>query len=1131
MFRPALVTVFTALVAFAQAPERSASISDLVRVNPGAALRQLASEEPEVFQGTLSSVTLADSASGRLETLATLQIGDVSYPVITEEPMQPGCSVAASVRGYRIGDQILAASIQSSGPLSSPACTSIGVQKTLVILVNTPSVTMAPTIDSTYVQNFMMGATPPTVNGYFQEVSGGRTSVSSDTVGPFTLSAEPGCVTTDALVRNALNLADPSTDLTLYSRILVIAPRGVSGTPTLCATRVYSNGCRPLVTAASGTITASWAYAASELLSTAPVGDGIGVSLGAKALGNGMGIGWSYTRDYGTAALGAFGPGGTDKLEGDQSVMGDFHTYGASPGVYPLGHVSSRQKFNFGWYFVGTEIENVQSNLTRTILPAASPTSGLKALRIRRGTGYNEWLWVEYRRFLGSYESTVQNWAPTLESGVLIYHERPGDDPNSSFLLNFKPVAAPNNFATAMLLPGAVWNDPSSNLSLQVAASGSNMQVTTTYRPTGGCAYTPVPSTIGVSSAAGTTGFNVTTGTYCEWLVSTGSPFVSITSPTFNTGPGAVALSYLANGTGVARSASIDIAGLATATLNQSNTGAAGNLQISGRVTLSGNPLAGVNLSLSGSAVQTATTNGSGNYVLGGLASGTYTVTPKLAGYGFTPPSVTFNGMGASQVSNFTAAVLPALLSVDRARLNFAGTNTTWFTPSQKVVVSFGGGSAAWTASVNQAWLTVTPASGTGATRVTVSINPALLPPSGTAVGAVTFSAPTATPTAASTAVYLTRVVAPTAPNGAFDTPVNNATNLAGSFAVTGWAIDDIYVSQVRIYRDKIGNEPVQPNGLIYIGDAVFVANARSDIEGQNSTLPYNYRGGWGYLMLSNAIPNASGPQGNGTIKLWAIATDIEGKNTTLGSKVITLNNAASKLPFGAIDAPGQGASAVGVVSNSGWVMTPQPNIMVASPVNITVYVDGAAVGKVSYGQARPDVAGLFPSYRNSSGPGANFSLDTALLSNAMHSIFWIAYDDAGNGDGIGSRFFFVENGLSAGIANPAPPAASGLEPVTETRAARPRPQRMAVPQVRTAQELDRLVIDLPEGEWTGAHVINGGLQPLPVGSTLDNTNGAFYWHLGPGFLGTHELLFTSADGAVYGVTVNIEPKSFGEKQ
>ena len=141
--------------------------------------------------------------------------------------------------------------------------------------------------------------------------------------------------------------------------------------------------------------------------------------------------------------------------------------------------------------------------------------------------------------------------------------------------------------------------------------------------------------------------------------------------------------------------------------------------------------------------------------------------------------------------------------------------------------------------------------------------------------------------------------------------------------------------------------------------------------------------------------------------------------------------------------------------------------------------------------------------------------------------------DDVNNQDGIGSRFFFVENGVSGSIINlPPPVAAEAPETTPETtmeRSARPRPQRGAVPQVMTAQELERLVIALPEGHWTGAHVINGGLQPLPVGSTLDNASGAFYWQPGPGFLGRHELLFTSADGAVHGITVNIEPKSFDQ--
>ncbi len=272
---------------------------------------------------------------------------------------------------------------------------------------------------------------------------------------------------------------------------------------------------------------------------------------------------------------------------------------------------------------------------------------------------------------------------------------------------------------------------------------------------------------------------------------------------------------------------------------------------------------------------------------------------------------------------------------------------------------------------------------------------------------------------------------------------------------------------------------------------------------------------------------------GNGTIKLWAIATDIEGNTTNLGSKVITLNNAAATKPFGALDTPGQGGTAVGNNYRSdGWVMTPQPNIISAVPTNVMVYVDSVPIGRATYNQVRPDVAGLFPGYRNSAAPGAFINFDTTQYANGQHTIFWVVADDAGNSDGIGSRYFSIENGVAGGVAgSPGPPVAMELLDGATDRAARPRLKRGAVPQVMTVQEMARLVIPLPEGQWTGSQVINGDLRPLPVGSTLDNASGAFHWFLGVGFLGPQELLFTSSDGAVHGVTVNIQPKTYGEDQ
>ncbi len=61
---------------------------------------------------------------------------------------------------------------------------------------------------------------------------------------------------------------------------------------------------------------------------------------------------------------------------------------------------------------------------------------------------------------------------------------------------------------------------------------------------------------------------------------------------------------------------------------------------ISGAVTSNGVALPGVTVSLTGAASMSTTTDGSGNYQFTRLSSGNYTVTPSIAGYGFTPTNL-----------------------------------------------------------------------------------------------------------------------------------------------------------------------------------------------------------------------------------------------------------------------------------------------------------------------------------------------------------------------------------------------------------------------------------------------------------------------------------------------------------
>ena len=140
-------------------------------------------------------------------------------------------------------------------------------------------------------------------------------------------------------------------------------------------------------------------------------------------------------------------------------------------------------------------------------------------------------------------------------------------------------------------------------------------------------------------------------------------------------------------------------------------------------------------------------------------------------------------------------------------------------------------------------------------------------------------------------------------------------------------------------------------------------------------------------------------------------ADDTSGHTVTLGSKTITCDNANAVKPFGAIDTPTQG----GIASGSafvvwGWALTPLPRNIPTDGSTINVYVDGIDLGHPTYNIYRSDIAGLFPSYDNSNGAAGYFILDTTAYENGVHTLQWVVTDSGGNTDGIGSRYFVIQN-------------------------------------------------------------------------------------------------------------------------
>jgi hypothetical protein len=253
-----------------------------------------------------------------------------------------------------------------------------------------------------------------------------------------------------------------------------------------------------------------------------------------------------------------------------------------------------------------------------------------------------------------------------------------------------------------------------------------------------------------------------------------------------------------------------------------------------------------------------------------------------------------------------------------------------------------------------------------------------------------------------------TRIAAPVVANvpiGMIDTPSPSAT-VAGEVAFTGWAVDDSGIAEVRIYRSAIAGEPADPSGLVFLGTAAMIDGARPDIVAAFPQYPGVSSAGWGFMILSNMLPNS----GNGTFTLHALARSQGGETESLGARVIVAANAASTLPFGTIDTPGQGGVVSGPVTNFGWALTPQPKTIPLDGSTIDVYIDGVMVGHPSYNHFRPDIAGLFPGYANSNGAVGVYQFDSTSLTNGLHTISWVVRDDAGAFQGVGSRFFAVQN-------------------------------------------------------------------------------------------------------------------------
>ena len=465
------------------------------------------------------------------------------------------------------------------------------------------------------------------------------------------------------------------------------------------------------------------------------------------------------------------------------------------------------------------------------------------------------------------------------------------------------------------------------------------------------------------------------------------------------------------------------------------------------------------------------------------------------------------------------------IIYLNRHRLNFGAISKGTAPATQTVMIMNNGkGVMNWNAVYNANWISLNPSSGTQGSILSVSVNPASLEPgnySDTIL--ITDSSAFNSPQSIEVFLHVYEQGKTSEPIGAFYTPVYGAT-VANSIPVTGFALDDVGISSVKIYNDST-----------YVGDAVFVEGARPDIENEYIDYPNCYKAGWGYMLLTHFLPNG----GNGVYTLTAKATDMEGNEKVLGSKTIIIDNANSTKPFGAIDTPTQGGTISGKeFVNFGWALTPQPNMVPIDGATIDVVIDGVVKGHPGYNAFRSDIAELFPSYTNAQGAGGYYYLDTTQLTNGLHTISWNVTDSAGNTDGIGSRYFTVMN---TGITNVSDDMSSRFFQGPDTNKFSWNEADAVHIDIKELERIEFLISEgfclsrstqgtdennlnsklitqnsklenAPLYNITGYMIVGNELKELPIGSFLDTRRGVFYWQPGPGFVGQYRFVFFQTD-------------------
>ena len=377
---------------------------------------------------------------------------------------------------HQFATYAIAAVVIASNPAMSSAqtsaCSTMGVQKTLVLLVSLPNASLPTAVSKAAMQDVFFAANTPgiSLDGFLREASSGQASATGDVFGPFNLSGTYASCSdlSGAVITDAITAAQNSgVNVGNYTRLFLIFPDAFN-----CGWQGYaSSGCSIITT--SGTVyNLSQAYISAAYATPRSSG----VQLASHEMGHNLGL-WHSGKLNSTVGTDVIGP---ISSPGTESDLGDYWTtMGESLGLY----TAPQNAEAIGWMKSPANFQTVTASGTYTLQPLETSPAGLQALKIQRGTGNpGNYLWVEYRQPLGDYDSTLMT---QPYSGALIHYEDAAQVGGTahSYLPNFTASDA-SGFSSALAV-GQTWTDNYTNLSLSVqSATPSGLTISVSFGAT-----------------------------------------------------------------------------------------------------------------------------------------------------------------------------------------------------------------------------------------------------------------------------------------------------------------------------------------------------------------------------------------------------------------------------------------------------------------------------------------------------------------------------------------------------------------------------------------------------------------------------------------------------------------------